>query len=490
MTTIKKFIPTLAIAFVGGVASIGAYKLAGFDQKEVVLQNNSQATAPYRAVGILGGTQPVDFVDAAAKTTDAVVHIKATQTRKPVANRMDAFRDFFGDDFGGDTDMKPQVGTGSGVIVSTDGYILTNNHVVENSDELSVTLHDNRTFKAKVIGTDLSTDLAVIKIDTENLKAISVGNSDEVKIGEWVLAVGNPFNLTSTVTAGIVSAKARSINILREKSAVPIEAFIQTDAAINPGNSGGALVNVKGDLIGINTAIASSTGSYAGYGFAVPINIAKKVMEDLLKFGVVQRAFLGITIRDLNTELAEELNIKISEGVYVDSVMANGSAADAGIQKADVIVKIDNIAIKTVPQLQEMVGRHRPGDEITLLLVREGKEKQIKITLKNKDNKKEAVKKSSKSVVDVLGIELEDLAEKDLKKLKLESGVKVKDIKSGKISYNTDMRKGFIITKIDRMPVKTVEDIEKILKDKKGGVMIEGVYENAPNNNYYYAFGM
>ncbi len=490
MTTIKNLFSTFLVASVGGLVGVGAYKVAGFDQKEVVFQQTPQQN-PYRAVGILGGTQPVDFVEAAAKTTDAVVHIKATQSRKAVSNRsMDMFRDFFGDDFYEEKGNKPQVGTGSGVIVTPDGYILTNNHVIDESDELEVTLHDNRTLKAKVIGTDPSTDLAIIKVEAEKLVALPMGNSDEVKVGEWVLAVGNPFNLTSTVTAGIVSAKARSINILREKSAVPIESFIQTDAAINPGNSGGALVDVKGNLIGINTAIASQTGSYAGYGFAVPINIAKKVMEDLLKFGVVQRAFLGINIRDLNTELAEELKLNISEGVYVDSVIANGSAADAGLKKADVIIKLDNTAIKTVPQLQEMIGRRRPGDEINLVVLSGGKEKILKITLKNRDNKKESVKKEARTVADMLGVEFENLTDKDLKKLKLEGGVKVKTIKAGKVRYNTDMREGFIITKIDRQEVKTADDVEKLLKDKKGGVMIEGVYENAPNSNYYYAFGM
>jgi S1-C subfamily serine protease len=287
-----------------------------------------------------------------------------------------------------------------------------------------------------------------------------------------------------------VSAKARSINILREKSSVPIEAFIQTDAAINPGNSGGALVDVKGNLIGINTAIASTTGSYTGYGFAVPINIAKKVMEDLLKFGVVQRAFLGISIKDLNNELVEELNLKISEGVYVDSIMANGSAADGGLKKADVIVKIDETPIKSVPQLQEHVARHRPNDEINLLVVRDGKEKIVKIVLKNKDNKKEIIKKDAKNVLESLGIELSALDSKDLKKLKLDNGVKVSRINSGKIRYNTDMREGFIITKIDKQEVNSVDDVQDLLKNKKGGIMIEGVYEAAPNNTYYYALGL
>ncbi len=493
MASFKNTISTFAIALVGGLAGVGAYKMAGFDTKEIIFQDNGQNSANYRNVGNLSGVQPVDFVDAAAKTTSAVVHIKASQTKTKVSSNQinPMFREFFGDDFFGERESpSPQVGTGSGVIMSVDGYILTNNHVVDGSDELTVTLNDNRSFKAKVIGTDASTDLAIIKIEADKLSPIVVGNSDEVKVGEWVLAVGNPMNLTSTVTAGIVSAKARSINILREKSSVPIEAFIQTDAAINPGNSGGALVDVKGHLIGINTAIASTTGSYTGYGFAVPINIAKKVMEDLLKFGVVQRAFLGISIKDLNNELAEELNLKISEGVYIDSVMANGSAADAGLKKADVIVKIDQTSIKSVPELQEHIGRHRPNDEINLLIVRDGAEKNIKIVLKNKDNNKNTIKKDSQNILETLGVELSILDSKELQKLKLDNGVKVNKINSGKIRYSTDMRDGFIITKIDKVAVNSVEEVKNLLKNKKGGIMIEGVYEKNPNNTIYYALGL
>jgi len=489
----KQLISTFAIAAVGGVVGVGAYKYVGEENKPVIFQQAQPQV--YHSAGMTAA--PQDFVEAASKTTDVVVHIKAAQTKAATSMQGNPFRDFFGDDFfGGEDGMpSPQVGTGSGVIVSTDGYIVTNNHVIDNADELTVTLHDNRSFKAKVIGADPSTDLALIKIEAEKLPAVMMGNSDAVKIGEWVLAVGNPFNLTSTVTAGIVSAKARNINILRTKDRngkglPPIEAFIQTDAAVNPGNSGGALVNTKGELVGINTAIASQTGSYSGYSFAVPVNIVKKVMEDLLKFGVVQRAFLGITIRDMNSELAREMDVNIVEGVYVDSVMANGSAFDGGVKKKDIITKIDETPVKTVPQLQEMIGRKRPGDEVKLTILRDGKEKTLNMTLKNRDNKKEVVKKSPDNVLDVLGVELESIDEKTAKKLNVSGGVKVKDISSGKIRMNTDMREGFIITKVDRQTVKSVDDINNILKDKKGGVMLEGIYETAPNSVYYYAFGM
>jgi serine protease Do len=489
----KQLISTFAIAAVGGVVGVGAYKYVGEGNKPVIFQQAQPQI--YHSAGMTAA--PQDFVEAASKTTDVVVHIKAAQTKAATSMQMNPFRDFFGDDFfgGGDGMPSPQVGTGSGVIVSADGYIVTNNHVIDNADELTVTLHDNRSFKAKVIGTDPSTDLALIKIEAEKLPAVMMGNSDAVKIGEWVLAVGNPFNLTSTVTAGIVSAKARNINILRGKDRngkglPPIEAFIQTDAAVNPGNSGGALVNTKGELVGINTAIASQTGSYSGYAFAVPVNIVKKVMEDLLKFGVVQRAFLGITIRDMNSELARELDVNVVEGVYVDSVMANGSAFDGGVKKKDIIIKIDETSVKTVPQLQEMVGRKRPGDEVKVTVLREGKEKTLNMTLKNRDNKKEVVKKAPDNVLDVLGVELENIDDKTAKKLNISGGAKVKDISGGKIRMNTDMREGFIITKIDRQTVKSVDDVTNILKDKKGGVMLEGIYETAPNSVYYYAFGM
>lgn len=489
----KQLISTFAIAAVGGVVGVGVYKYAGGDTKPVVFQQAQPQI--YHSAGITAA--PQDFVEAAAKTTDVVVHIKATQNKAATSMPMNPFRDFFGDDFFGFRDdgmPSPQVGTGSGVIVSADGYIVTNNHVIDRADELTVTLHDNRSFTAKVVGTDPSTDLALLKIEAEKLPAITMGNSDVVKVGEWVLAVGNPFNLTSTVTAGIVSAKARNINILRSKDrsgkTIPIESFIQTDAAVNPGNSGGALVNTKGELIGINTAIASQTGSYSGYAFAVPVNIVKKVMEDLLKFGVVQRAFLGITIRDMNSELARELDVNVVEGVYVDSVMANGSAYDGGVKKKDIIVRVDETPVKSVPQLQEMIGRKRPGDEVKLTILRDGKEKVLNMTLKNRDNKKEVVKKSPDSVLDVLGVELEAIDDKTAKKLNIAGGVKVKEISGGKIRMNTDMREGFIITKIDRQTVKSVEDVTNALKDKKGGIMLEGIYETAPSSTYYYAFGL
>ncbi|HOY97412.1 MAG TPA: trypsin-like peptidase domain-containing protein, partial [Catalimonadaceae bacterium] len=353
-----------------------------------------------------------------------------------------------------------------------------------------VSLSDKRTYKAKVIGTDPSTDLAVIQIKENNLPVLAFGNSDAAKVGSWVLAVGSPFNLTSTVTAGVISAKARNISILREKSNVAVESFIQTDAAINPGNSGGALVNLNGDLIGINTAIASPTGSYSGYGFAVPVNLVTKVVEDIIKFGSVQRGFLGIVIRDLDGTLAKKKDLNISEGVLVDSVNKESAAKDAGVLKGDVIVKVGGKDVNSVAELQEQIARHRPGDKVSLTLNREGKEMVVTTVLKNKEGKSEVVKSERKEIFEVLGAEFTDLTVKEKKAAKVESGVKVNKIFSGgKIRTQTDMKDGFIITKVDKQTVGSAKELAALLEKKSGGVMIEGVYEDLPGN-YYFAIGL
>ncbi|MEL6865852.1 MAG: trypsin-like peptidase domain-containing protein [Bacteroidota bacterium] len=334
---------------------------------------------------------PFDFTIAAEKAMPVVVHISAAESETLAKQRKqqdqqnsDPFRNFFGDDFffGTPFDMPnlQKKGSGSGVIIDANGYIITNNHVVGFADEVEVTLYDNRTYKAEIIGTDPQTDLAVLKIDETNLPTLSYADSDEARIGEWVLAVGNPFDLTSTVTAGIVSAKGRNINIISNERS--IEAFIQTDAAVNPGNSGGALVDAKGQLLGINTAIATQTGSFSGYSFAIPINMARKIVDDIIEYGSYQRAFLGINIMDMDNELAEELNLSITQGVYVDALIDGGAAGDSGIRVSDVIVKVDNRSIKSVPELQEIVGRSKVGDTITLTVIRNGSEKQIPVQLK------------------------------------------------------------------------------------------------------------
>ncbi|TAH17993.1 MAG: Do family serine endopeptidase [Cytophagales bacterium] len=490
----KKLISTLLIALVGGAASIGLYKLAGFDKKEIVF--NEVMGSP-SSLTRFGSGNLADFTTVAEKANPAVVHIKATfgvtrtstdQRRQPQS--LEDLFDLFGGGGGspfGDRGV-PQQGAGSGVIIGNDGYIVTNNHVVDNAEEVEVTLYDNRSYKGTIIGTDPSTDLALVKINEKDLPTLAFANSDAVKVGEWVMAVGNPFNLTSTVTAGIVSAKGRNINILRNKDNSAIESFIQTDAAVNPGNSGGALVNMNGDLVGINTAIASQTGSFAGYSFAVPANLVKKVTEDLKKFGTVQRGFLGIIIRNLDSKLAKELDLNISEGIYVDSLVANGSAAVAGVKSQDVITRVDGTPVKTVPELQELVGRHRPGDVVTLMLVRDGKEREIKVTLKTRDGSTEVAKKTSQGALDVLGIEVEKVSDKESKQLDIQGGVKVTAINRGKISKFTDMKEGFIITRIGNKVIKNPQDVNKALEGVKGGIMIEGIYPDGEMQ--YYAFGM
>jgi Do/DeqQ family serine protease len=491
----KKIISTLLIALVGGAASIGLYKLVGFDKKEIVF---NEITGSPSSLTRFGGEGLADFTVIAEKANPAVVHIKSTfgvsrtSERRKQPQSLEELFDLFGGEGGGSPfggRGQPQQGAGSGVIIGNDGFIVTNNHVVDNADEVEVTLYDNRSYKGTIIGTDPSTDLALVKINEKDLPTLQFGNSDAVKVGEWVMAVGNPFNLTSTVTAGIVSAKGRNINILRNKDNSAIESFIQTDAAVNPGNSGGALVNMDGDLVGINTAIASQTGSFAGYSFAVPANLVKKVTEDLKKFGTVQRGYLSIIIRNLDSKLAKELDLDISEGVYVDSLVSNGSAAVAGVKEQDVITKVDGTPVKTVPELQELVGRHRPGDIVTLMLVRDGKEKEIKVTLKTREGNTEIARKTTQTALDVLGIELEKVSEKEAKRLDIQGGAKVKAISKGKISRFTDMREGFIITRIGNKTIKTPEEFVKAIDGVKGGIMIEGVYPDQDGVQYY-AFGM
>lgn len=434
---------------------------------------------------------PSDFTVAAEKVMPGVVHIKSTAlTGRGGGNSQipELFRDFFGDDFGGGSrSPQPSVGSGSGVIISQDGYIVTNNHVIDKASDIEVSLSDNRNFKAEVIGTDPTTDLALLKIEAEGLTSVGFANSDEVRVGEWVLAIGNPFNLNSTVTAGIVSAKARNINILQSRSA--IESFIQTDAAVNPGNSGGALVNMDGDLIGINTAIASRTGSYSGYSFAVPTNLVRKVMEDLMQHGIVQRAYLGVLIRNVDGQLAREKDLDLTNGIYIDSLTENGAAAESGLQIGDVIVAIEGKKVNSSPELQAAIGTHRPGDEVSVKVNRNGTEKTLTVVLRNGDGNTGSVEKREVLALSKLGAEFEDISDDMADKLDIDGGVKVSKLGYGKLRKETNMRPGFIITKVDGKKLMNKAQLEEILENKKGGVMLEGVYEEYPGE-YYYAFGM
>jgi Do/DeqQ family serine protease len=501
---IKRQAPILGAAMLGSALTLGAFSLLPIGPQVVTLERAVDSpTAITKSVG-LGGTADLvgpDFSSVASKVTPAVVHIRSqygAPMREERGNRGGGGQDPFGDLFGGPQgpqfffgepprQSQPQESSGSGVIMSADGYIITNNHVIDNAKEIEVILSDNRSYKAKVIGTDPSTDLAVLQIKDSNLPHLAFGNSDATKVGQWVLAVGNPFNLTSTVTAGVVSAKGRNIRIIKDQAA--LESFIQTDAAVNPGNSGGALVNLNGDLVGINTAITSQTGSFAGYAFAIPSRLAEKVVEDLIKYGVVQRGFLGISIKDLDAKRANELDLDIREGVVVDSINKNSAAEAAGIKKLDVIVKADGKTIKDVAELQETIGRHRPGEKVPVIVVRGGKEVALNVTLKNREGSTETVKPKATSSIDQLGVEFADLDAKELKKLGLAGGVKVKKIKPGIIMKETDMKEGFVITKLDKKTVNNVKELEEALKTKKEGVLVEGQYPDYPGR-YFFGFGM
>jgi serine protease Do len=427
---------------------------------------------------------PASFVGASESSVPAVVHVKTTfmqtQSRGGYYNPFQDF--FFGDR--GFRNPQPVMGAGSGVIISDDGYIVTNNHVIANSEKVEVTLNDKRTLTAKVIGSDPSSDIALLKVDEKGLPFIPYGNSDDVKVGEWVLAVGNPFNLTSTVTAGIVSAKARNISILPDQQ-FPIESFIQTDAAVNPGNSGGALVDTEGNLIGINTAIASSTGSYTGYSFAIPVNIVKKVVADLVEFGNVQRGFIGVSIRDLDSKLAEDKGLKELRGVYVAGTTIGGAAEDAGIKEGDVITRVAGVPVNSSPELQEQVSRFRPGDKIDVTIRRNGSEKVIPVTLRNKDGDMRLVKNE---MVSLLGAEFETISKEESVKLGIRHGVRISKLNAGKLR-NAGIREGFIIQSIDNKVIRNTDDIVNALNNKKNeGVLIEGVYPNG--TRAYYGFGL
>ncbi len=483
MRAIKKIAVIFTLAVAGGMIGAGIHNHLFYSE---ISDNGDRfkSSVPVRAVSYTGSSGvPVDFTASAETTVPVVVHVttKYAAQQGNSGQFLDPFNFFWGNP--APRQMPQQQSTGSGVIISEDGYVVTNNHVIENGSEVSITLNDKETFVAKVIGTDPSTDLALLKVDAKKLPHIALGNSDQVRVGEWVLAVGNPFNLTSTVTAGIVSAKARNINILPDQR-FPIESFIQTDAAVNPGNSGGALVNLNGELIGINAAIASNTGSYSGYSFAIPVNIVKKVVKDLMEFGIVQRGFIGVSIRDIDADFAKEKEVNTLNGVYVNGLTEGGAAAVAGLKVGDIIKSINGFEIKSSPELQEQVGRFRPGDKIMVTVLRNNSEKIIPVILRNKDGNTEVTKSET---VNLLGAVLENASETELSKLGVESGVKVKELQTGKLK-SAGLKDGFIITAIDNRKVRSAKEVTEYLESKKGGVLIEGAYPNGMKA--YYGFGM
>ena len=485
---LKSYLTLLSVAMLGGVLTLGGYKM--FVQEdpappitEIGFVENKMPVAVQTVGG--SGSLP-SFTGAAAAATPTVVHIKSNMIVQ--SRRRSLFSDpFFDDFFFGQPRSRQAQASGSGVITSPDGYIVTNNHVVENATSIEVALYDGRSYTAQLVGTDPSTDLALLKIDGDEFPYLPFGNSDEVQVGEWVLAVGNPFNLSSTVTAGIVSAKARNINILKGQSA--IESFIQTDAAVNPGNSGGALVNSRGELIGINTAIASPTGAYSGYSFAVPVEIVKKVVQDLMVHGVVQRAYLGADMIELNADIAKKLDVSQTQGVYLREVSPEGSAAQAGLQPGDIIVAVEGKELRNAAELQEYIGRKRPGDGIQATIARGNRQMDVMIQLQNYFGTTDVIEKQTGNALELLGVELEDLSTRELHQLNIPNGVRIVNLQEGKLTQSTDIRRGFIITGIDNQAVKSAADFERILSQKQGGVMLEGIYPDRMGL-YYYAFGL
>ncbi|MBC9813836.1 Do family serine endopeptidase [Crocinitomicaceae bacterium CZZ-1] len=481
----------IGMGFLGGLLPLGAFLLFnGGSISGHTDQYQSFSTVPAHRTSFMPSATPTDFIEASENSINSVVHV----TTKVVHTtfQRDPFQEFFyGPGAGGREFKQYGSGSGSGVIVSADGYIVTNNHVIENASEIEVILNDNSKYVAKIVGSDPSTDIAVLKVEAKNLNPIPLGNSDDIRVGEWVLAVGNPFNLTSTVTAGIVSAKARNINLLADRNKreiVPIESFIQTDAAVNPGNSGGALVNTRGELVGINTAIASQTGSYAGYSFAVPVNLVRKVMSDLIDYGVVQRGYLGVQISDINQEIKEKNNLPNLKGVFVGGVVEGGSAEKAGLKEGDVILKVGSKEVNSSASLQEEIGKGRPGDKVVLTIRKKnGNEELLDVILRNSAGETKLVSKEEVNKNVALGATFAELTAKEKKELNTEYGVKIKSLTAGKLQA-LGLKEGMVITKMNNEVVKSVEQLTTKLNTGNTGVLLEILTESGRKE--YVGFGL
>lgn len=499
----------IGVALLGAVAVIGsvslfAHGLAGGPGLAANKPFNSitdTGSAPIFKTSYAGApattAQPVDFERAASLAVPSVVHIKTLTKFKETAGRQqpgedqdpmgEMFKHFFGDGGGREFQQQSpdQHASGSGVIISQDGYIVTNNHVVDGATEITVTLNNRDNYKAKVIGTDPNTDLALIKIEGKNLPVMAIGNSDDVKLGQWVMAIGYPLNLDVTVTQGIVSAKSRNIGINTQGTA-PVEAFIQTDAAVNPGSSGGALVNTNGELVAINSAIASPTGAFAGYAYSIPSNLMKKVIGDIMKYGSVQRGYIGISMAPEGLEDAKKKELGINtdvDGVYVMEVAPKGAAAQAGLQKGDVIVKVNGIKVDENAQLAELVARQKPGDKVSLTFVRNGSAQTVGVTLQGKMGEFASMKSAA---VQSMGADFSDLSKDDAAKLGVDGGVVVNNIKDGGVLSNqTNMRPGFIITKVGDQPVKSVDEFRDALSKQGSNFQIQGIYPDSREVYYY-----
>ena len=470
----KKIASLVLASILGGALALGGYFLLVGDQiqNEGVYENFQPDVIPTNFVPAKNYmAETTDFTKAAEETVNAVVHVKNVSMSS--ANPLYEF--FYGE--GAGAGKKATVGTGSGVVVSPDGYIITNNHVIKGASEIEITLNNRKSYKAEIVGIHESSDIALLKIDASDLAYITFANSDNVKVGEWVLAVGNPFNLTSTVTAGIVSAKARNINISRERRM--IESFIQTDAAVNPGNSGGALVNVRGELVGINTAITSQTGSYVGYSFAVPSNIARKVIEDLIEFGTVQTAYLGIRMVELNDDMAKDLDLNVSEGILITKLTDNGAAKISGLKENDIITRINEVEINKFSELQGFLSSKRPGDLVKVMVLRDGTNKQFDLKLTNQFGKQTVDKFDFTKYL--IG-DLKKISSKDALKYKINYGVEIIKLNNQNL-IDKQVKNGDLILKIDYQKIYDIDEVENILRKNKGQSVIfqilnqEGVVE-------------
>ncbi|UZR95541.1 S1C family serine protease [Chondrinema litorale] len=498
MQQYKFILGILLASLFSGVFTLGGYLMLQKDdevqniseKQEIVLSNYTEKkNEPDYDYKVPEG---LNFINASEKVIPAVVHIK---TRYSSSNRYSSALEDIMDLWGNGEDNSRGQGTrmssGSGVIISSDGYIATNNHVIEDASSIEVVLNDKRSYRAVLIGTDPTTDLALIRIKAEDLPFVPYGNSDRVRPGQWVLAIGNPFDLTSTVTAGIVSAKARNIGIIRSNGQqnLSIESFIQTDAAVNPGNSGGALVDLNGKLIGINTAIATKTGYSAGYSFAVPVALVKKIMDDLLEFGVTQRALMGVNIDDIDASNADIFGLDKVEGVLITGVNKDGGADEAGIMPGDVVLKINEIPVNNTSELQELVARNRPGDIINVAYKRDNDIYVVKVTLKNIDNNTDVIRavKTIITKINELGAEVTEISDKDKELLNIEQGIKIVKITEGKLR-DARLEDGFIITHIDKIPVSSVDELMAAISNSNQEFLLEGYYLDG--QKVYYQLNM
>lgn len=470
---IRKYLPIVSLSFLGAMAGMMVFYHFFNPVKKIYVEQETRAmqTAERevffsdRFNESLTSAVPTDFVKAAKSSREAVVNIRAYKTIKD-----ENYNNTYG------------AASGSGVILSADGYIITNYHVIERGTDVEVELDNNKEYAAEVIGSDESTDLALLKIEAENLPFLMFGNSDSLAVGEWVMAIGNPFKLQSTVTAGIVSAKARNINILENYG---VESFIQTDAAVNQGNSGGALINTSGKLVGINAAIMTQSGNYEGFSFAIPSNLARKVIKDLMEFGVVQRGWLGVEIRDLNSRKAEQLNLSEVKGVFLDVIKKGGGADIAGLTSGDVMVEVNGVKTNNTPEFMEQIARYRPGDKVYIKYIRDGKTSIAEVILRNQLNSTDYIAIRKDKILQELGVEVRDLDTNE--KERLGEGVYIVSIENGSTIYDTNMEPGYIITSLNDLSVKNVDDLLEYLEKSRGPVVVKGFYENFPGE-YPYTF--